>query len=135
MAALGTLHAFLVLNGRRVLLVGLGLSLYIASWVVAGIRGWVDGNTISLVNLWIVTPIVVLGTAYLLRRPIVERIFTGRGLVIVLGIWVGFALMNLWFNPDSNDGFQAWLAFFVIAVLPLTAATLAPWSFSRLRHR
>ena len=134
-AALGTLHAFLVLNGRRVLLVGLGLSLYIASWVVAGIRGWVDGNTISLANLWIITLTVVLGTAYVLRRSIADRIFTARGVILVLGIWVGFALMSLWFNPDPIDGFDAWLAFFLFALLPLAAALLAPWSFSRLRHR
>ena len=134
-AGAATLHAFLILNGRRVVLVGLALSLYIASWVLAGVRGWVDPNAIGTVHVWIVTGTMLLATAYLLRRLIAERIFTSRGLVLVAGIWVGFALMALWVHLEPNDDFVDRVAWFVIAVLPLTAAALAPWSFSRLRHQ
>ncbi len=134
-AAVGTVHAFLVLNGRRVALAVLGLGLYIAAWVLAGVRGWVDGDTIGNLHVWIITGTVVLGTAYLLRRSIAERIFTSRVLLLVLGIWVGFALMRRWLSPEPNDDLDDQVAFFLFALLPLTAALLMPWSFSRLRHR
>ncbi len=78
---------------------------------------------------------MLLATAYLLRRLIAERIFTSRGLIIVLGFWVGFALTLRWLNPEPNDDLDDQVVFFLFALLPLAAAALAPWSFSRLRHR
>ena len=64
------------------MLTGVGVGLYIASWVIVGTRGWVDMGTIEtivLAHLWIVTMAVSFGTAYLFRRSMVERICTWRG--------------------------------------------------------
>jgi len=134
-AGAGVLHACFVLNGKRVGFTGLGLGIYIASCVFLSIRGWVDGYTIWVVHAWTVPGIVLLGTVYLLRRLIAERIFTSRGFIVVLGTWVGFALLSRWVNPEPNDSFHDRPVFFLFALLPLAAAALAPWSFSRLRHR
>lgn len=102
----------------------MGLGVYIALWAGAAAMGWVSPDAILMTHLWIVTGAAVVGADVLLRWLVAERIFTPRGLLVVLGIWVVIALVI----PDQ----EAWLA---ISCLPLSAAALAPWSFSRLRHR
>lgn len=130
----GTLHAFWVLNARRVVLVGTAVGLYIASWVFVGVRGWVDGSAIATVHLWIAALVVSLGTAFLFRRWIVERICTWRSLSGVLVIGLIFLVMSLWLNPNPDD-MEDHLSAFLFGSLPLILFALFPWSFSRLRHR
>ena len=89
-AAGGALHAFLVLNGRRVVLTEMGSASTSQRGSSRGLRGWVDMGTIEtivLAHLWIVTLAVSFGTAYFFRRSIAERICTWRGLspVLVIG--------------------------------------------------
>ena len=119
-----TLHSLLVLNPRRFILSAMGLALCIALSVGAAAMGWATPDEILMAHWWIVTGAAIAGPAVLLRRLAAERIFTSRGLIAVLGLWTGIALVI----PDR----EAWLT---ISCLPLAAAALAPWSFSRLRHR
>jgi len=133
----GVLHTFWVLNARRVALTGVGVGLYIATWAFVGIRGWVDGGVIDamvLAHLWIVTLAFSLGTAFVFRRSIAERICTWRGLSVALVIGVGFLVMSLWLNPNPDD-IEDHLSAFILGFLPLIVMALLPWSFSRLRHR
>ena len=134
LAGTGVLHVSSVLNPRRTLLTGVGLGIYIASWVLAGIRGSVDADILATTHLWIVTVAVFLGTAFLIRRSVVERIFTLRALTAVLVIGVGLLIMSLWTNPNPDD-IEDHMVAFIFGSLPLTLMVLLPWSFSRLRHR
>jgi hypothetical protein len=136
-AGAGVLHALLVLNARRVVLTVVGLGLYMASWVIVGVRGWADGGMLEamvLAHLWILTLSAFFGTAFLFRRTIAEGVCTARGLVWLLVIGTGFLAMTLWLNPNPDD-IEDHLIAFMFGFLPLTAAALSPWTFGRLRHR
>lgn len=130
----GALHAFWVLNARRVVLVGTAVGIYIALWVLVGVRGWVDGSAIATVHLWIAALAVSIGTAFLFRTWIVGRLCTWRSLSGVLAIGLIFLVMTLWLNPNPDD-IEDHLSAYLLGSLPLILMALLPWSFSRLRHR
>jgi len=134
LAGTGVLHASLVLNPRRLVLTGMGIGLYIASWVFVGIRGWVDPEIIATAHLSIVVLAILLSAAFLIRRSVVERIFTWRGLTAILVVGVGFLILNFWLNPNPDD-IEDHMAAFILGSLPLIVMALLPWSFNRLRHR
>jgi hypothetical protein len=133
-AGAGVLHAFWVLGAKRVMLTGVGLGLYIASWVFLGIQGWANADIVATTHLWIVVVAIVLGAAFLIHRLVVERVLTARALLAVLVIGLGLLLMSLWTNPNPDD-IEDHMAAFIVGALPLIVIILSPWTFSRLRHR
>jgi hypothetical protein len=67
-------------------------------------------------------------------------LLANRGVISVLLVWVVFALLQWSLVPrvDRMDpgGLPVSIALGVVLTLPpMLGAALAPWSFSRLRHR
>lgn len=128
-AAGGAIHALFLLNAKRLLLTGLGLTIYITSLVVVPFRGWVGEVGLALV----LPAAIFLTTIFLFRRALAERIVTPRGFGGVVMLCVAFALAHRWFGDVTEWGDIVWLVF--PALIPLWILALTVWSFSRLRHR
>lgn len=139
-ACQASLQVFLVLHPKRLVLGVLGLALYVLA-IVFGVRGdWVAASFVE-VHFWMVVMVIPLGTIYVFRKALADRILTRWHAGIAVFMWVGLAVASLFLLLDLGAfGFEAisvstGALLISLSLLPLAAVALAPWSFALLRHR
>ncbi len=116
-----------------------GLAAFAITLVYAMSRGWI-GEWAVPVSLWGLTGAALLLSFPAMRAALEDRSIGARSAVVLLLGAVGFAALQLTLFPTIgvlNPGYMpAGVALAVLAVVPpIAGAFLAPWSFSRIRHR
>ncbi len=137
-AFLATKQVFLALYGRRAILGLMGLALYFLAAVTAVSRDWVGASFVEA-HAWAIAALIPVGTLFLFREALADRILAQRHTAGAVLVWAGFAATSLAPLRDSAvlpSGMP--LAFMALAaslsLLPLAAFALAPWSFGLIRH-
>lgn len=129
---------------RRVNIAGSLLLLYVFALVVfkwAAQRGIGSEYLLSAMlraTGWIAAAALVLGTAYLVWRAFAERLLTPRqgwGVVLVSAALGAAWVMVLRAAPMQFGGVARHAVWILsLALPPLMASVLAPWSLNRIRH-
>lgn len=138
-ASAAVVQTFFVLCARRVVLAILGVGLYSLALALAVAGGWA-GATFVETHAWLVAALIPMGTVYVFRQALADRILTPRATGAALVMWAGFTAICLALLGDSGmrppGVSQALMALMASSTLvPLAAVALAPWSFNLLRHR
>jgi hypothetical protein len=115
-------------------------------WLAVGIR--VDPATMSRLHLdvvygamrWIAIAAMVIATVYVFWSGLAEQVLTIRyasGAIAIAAVFGAAWLTTLHVTAVQLVGMSAMNALSVVspALLPLMASGLAPWSYSRIRHR
>lgn len=102
--------------------------------------GWLDGAAVALTHVWLVAAAAVVGALALYGSVIVDRVLTASGLIAVLAAWVSFGGAMLLLGRTAEGpvaGVDPAVVGSVIVFMlaPLVGPALAPWAFSRMRHR
>ncbi len=137
-ALLAAIRAFSVLYGLRLWLGALALAAYGIFFLVAVAADWWGGRVVGA-HLWALAATIVLGTAFALRRALVESVLGRKQLLAIAAGWVAFAAVLGWRLHDAVWAFGASAPALVAlslaaALLPMTAAILATWSLALIRH-
>ena len=104
---------------------------------------------IEEVHAGIVSILILVGTVIVIRKALAGGILTPRQTVAAVLLWAGYAaaffVPLIWGSiyPDltsSSESPPVRIALALalcgaLSLLPLTAAALAPWSVSLIRHR
>jgi hypothetical protein len=135
----GGLQSLFVLNGRRVMRIGLGILVYGTTVVVLAVRGWLDAEMVFNVHLGAIVVGFLALLVFVFARLIAERILTGRAAALLVGLGLAFAVgtrgRNLQFANPGGSGIAEQVVALSLGLLPLGAAAFAPWTLSRLRHQ
>jgi hypothetical protein len=142
-AYFASIQALSLVHPWRTMVVVSGVSLFsLASLLAAppGVGG--DGLEVRLVAAypWIATVTIPLGTLYVFREALTERLLTARQALGAVFLWAG--LLATWLTVLQVFGLRlaemspALIALMLsLSLLPLAAVALAPWSLSLVRHR
>lgn len=134
-ASAGVVRAFFLRNARAVLVGGLLAAVYGVGLIYAFATGRVSQSGISA-HVSVVAAAGVLLAVYAYRRALREREFGRRGLIAVLTLWSGLSagVVFFWGGAVGDLSVASVPPIALVVLLPLLAAVLAPWSFSRIRH-
>ena len=134
MAGAAAFHALFALYAKRIMQGAVAVMLYTILIVTMVNRGWIAGDLTTELHLGVLVAAIVIGTSFILWRGLAERIFSSPGVVFIVVIGLAFAITAnmVWADSGSVDDRIIGL---LIGLMPLSAMALAPWSFSRLRHR
>lgn len=142
-AYFASIQALALVHPWRTMVVVSGVSLFSLAWLLAappGVGG--DGLEVRLVAAypWIATVTIPLGTLYVFREALTERLLTARQALGAVFLWAG--LLATWLTVLQAFGLRlaemspALIALMLsLSLLPLAAVALAPWSLSLVRHR
>ena len=136
LALLAAMRAFASWYGWRLWFGLFGLAVYSVGLTIAVARDWIGGAAIG-VHLWAVAIAIPIGTIFVFGRALARGILTPRQVGVASLAWLLFAVLFLDLLRTSGamaapPALEA-LAF-ASMLLPLTAAGLAPWSLSLVRH-
>lgn len=131
------LRAFSALYGRGLWIAAIAVAVYALVLLVGVLRDQVPGAVIGA-HLWCMAIGVVIGTARSFAVALRGRILTARSIAIVLASWAAFAAIYFGIFLDASflaDPPATRALVFATSLVPVCAAALVPWSYSRVRHR
>jgi hypothetical protein len=135
-ALLVTVRALVSSYGWRLWSGALGLALYAIGVALAVAQGWI-GEAVVSAHLWTIAVAIPVGTLFVFRRVVASRILTPGQAIGVSLAWLVFAALCVdMLRLSGMLELSPALTALVLAsmAMPLSAAVLAPWSVSLVRH-
>ena len=137
-ALLATVRTLGAIYGMRLWLGALAVVTYSIGLAFAVATDVVSQAAIGA-HLWAIALTIPIGTGYVIVRALGARVLGAGQLLAIAAAWIALAAMAAFVARATGTAIEA-LAPAVAALtwsatlLPLSAAVLAPWAYSRMRH-
>jgi hypothetical protein len=137
-ALLATVRAIGAIYGLRLWLGALAVVAYAIGLAFAVATDYLSPAAIGA-HLWAVALAIPVGTAYVIVRALAARVLRAGQLLAIAAAWIALAGIAAFVARGTGTAVEAlapavaaltWSA----ALLPLSAAVVAPWAYSRMRH-